>query len=98
MKITDEMVEAAIVAQQASLRAAHPDPAQAPVWPDDWSESDQAAYRAGMRAALKAVAPLIREECAKIAESNAAIATDDGLDGDAYIALKIVAAIRGAGR
>ena len=66
MQITDEMVDTAIKAEAAQARVRHPEIAR---FPDDYDEDEIVAVRLGMRAALEAVAPMILEEAAKVADA-----------------------------
>ena len=85
MKITDEMVDAAIKAGAAQARVRHPEIAR---FPDDYDEDEIAASRLEMRAALEAVLPMIRnatlEEAASVAD-NACVEPSNTRDVDALM-------------
>jgi hypothetical protein len=59
MKITDEMVEAAIGAGLDYARAQYPEIAR---WPDDFDEPEQQEKRAQMRVALTAAALAVQPD------------------------------------
>ncbi len=86
MPISDELVELACAAEQAS------GPCR---WPEEWIPELAEEYRAGMRLFLSSIVPFIEaaalEEAARIAESHAA---GRGSDPCADQAMLIAACIR----
>ncbi len=73
MDISDELVERACAAEQATT-GLHP-------WPDGWAPEFAAEYRSGMRAFLSAIVPTIEsavlEQVAKASQGSQGPASND---------------------